>query len=150
MRQLATKAALTALLGLALLGPQTVMAQNKPYTDGTVWSVSFIKTRPGMADVYLKDLSVKRKALMDAAKKQGLIVSEKILVGGGSMGRDDWDLMLMVEYKNWAAFDGLSDKFDALALKVVGSEEAQIQTMIKRTETREIMGEKVFQEIHFK
>ena len=23
----------------------------------------------------------------------------------------------MVEYKNWAAFDGLSDKFDALALE---------------------------------
>jgi hypothetical protein len=58
--------------------------------------------------------------------------------------------MLMVEYKNWAAFDGLSDKFDALSLKVVGSEEKQIQTMVKRTEMREILGDKVVQELTFK
>ena len=79
----------------------------------------------------------------------GLILSEKML-NGQSFGRDDWDLMLMVEYKNWAAFDGLSAKFDALALKVVGSEEKQLQTMMKRTEVREILGEKTLQEISFK
>jgi len=56
----------------------------------------------------------------------------------------------MVEYKNWAAFDGLSDKFDALALKVVGSEEKQVQTMVKRTEVREIVGQKTLQELTFK
>ena len=135
------------LLSLFLAGPS--IAQEKPYKEGTIWGVSFIKVKPGMFDVYLRDLAAQRKNLMDEAKKAGLIVSEKML-SGQAFGRDDWDLMLMVEYKNWAAFDGLSAKFDALALKVVGSEEKQLQTMVKRTEVREILGEKTLQEISFK
>lgn len=139
------------LLATALLFATALpaAAQDKPYKDGTVWSVSFIKVKPGMFDVYMRDLAVARKKLMDEAKKQGLIVSERMLAGN-SMGQGDWDLMLMVEYKNWAAFDGLSDKFDAIALKVVGTEEKRVQLMTKRTEVREIVGEKVFQEVTFK
>jgi hypothetical protein len=144
-----TKAARWFVLGLVLVAAQPSIAQDKPYNEGTVWSVSFIKVKPGMFDVYMRDLAVQRKKLMDEAKKQGLIVSERMLVGTAA-GRDDWNLMLMVEYKNWAAFDGLSDKFDALALKVVGSEEKQLQMMVKRTEVREIVGEKTLQEITFK
>ncbi|HYL23471.1 MAG TPA: hypothetical protein VEV21_03670, partial [Burkholderiales bacterium] len=102
-----------------------------------------------MLDTYLRDLGANRKKLMDQAKKDGLIVSEKLL-SGQSFGREDWDLMLMVEYKNWAAFDGLSDKFRALAQKAVGSEEKQTQMMVKRTELREILGEKTMQEITLK
>jgi hypothetical protein len=143
------KAILSLMLALLLFGAQASIAQDKPYKEGTVWSVSFIKVKPGMFDVYMRDLSVQRKKLMDEAKKQGLIVSEKML-SGSAFGRDDWDLMLMVEYKNWAAFDGLSDKFDALALKIVGSEEKQVQMMVKRTEVREILGEKTLQELTFK
>jgi hypothetical protein len=136
-------------LGLLLSLSPASHAQDRPYTEGTVWSVTFIKVKPGMFDVYMRDLASQRKKLIDEAKKQGLIVSEKML-SGSAMGRDDWDLMLMVEYKNWAALDGLSAKFDALALKVVGSEEKQLQSMVKRTETREILGEKTLQEITFK
>jgi hypothetical protein len=123
--------------------------EDGPYKDGTVWSVSFIKVEPGMFDVYMRDLAVARKKLMEEAKKQGLIVSERMLAGN-SMGQGDWDLMLMVEYKNWVAFDGLNDKFDAIALKIVGTEEKPVQMMTKRVETREIVGRKVFQEITFK
>ncbi len=143
------KAALWCLLGLFMFGTQVSIAQDKPYREGPVWTITFIKVKPGMFDVYMRDLSVQRKKLMDEAKKQGLIVSEKML-SGSAAGRDDWDLMLMVEYKNWAAFDGLSEKFDALALKIVGSEEKQVQTMVKRTEVREIVGEKTVQELTFK
>jgi hypothetical protein len=143
------KLALCALLTTFLLGTQPSLAQDKPYKEGTVWSVSFIKVKPGMLDVYMRDLASARKKLMDEAKKQGLIVSEKMFIGSAA-NRDDWDVMFMVEYKNWAAFDGLSTKFDALALKIHGSEEKQVQMMVKRTETREILGDKVLQEITFK
>ena len=56
----------------------------------------------------------------------------------------------MVEYKNWAAFDGLQDKFDAAALKVVGSQETQGQLRAKRNELREVLGTKTVQELTFK
>ena len=138
-----------ALLAASLLGAYPAFGQDKPYKEGTVWSVSLIKVKPGMLDVYLRDLGSARKKLMEEAKKQGLIVSEKMFIGSAS-NRDDWDVMFMVEYKNWAALDGLSDKFDALALKLVGTEEQQVQMMVKRTETREILGDKMVQEITFK
>jgi hypothetical protein len=86
---------------------------------------------------------------MEQAKKDGLVLSEKLLAGD-SMGRDDFDLMILVEYKNWAAFDGLSDKFRTLAQKMVGSEDKQTQMMIKRTDVREIVGTKNMQEIFLK
>lgn len=143
------KAFATIVFGLFLLGVGATVAQDKPYKEGSVWGVTFIKVKPGMFDVYMRDLAAQRKPLMQEAKKQGLIISEKML-SGSAAGRDDWDLMLMVEYKNWAAFDGLSDKFDALALKVVGSEEKQLQSMTKRIEVREILGDKTLQEITFK
>jgi len=140
--------ALCAVAGLFLLA-QSVLAQDKPYREGSVWNVTFIKVKPGLFDTYMRDLAANRKKLMDQAKKDGLIVSEKMLTGDAT-GREDWDLMLMVEYKNWAAFDGLSDKFRVLAQKMVGSEDKQVQMMTKRTEVREIVGSRNFQELHWK
>src|SRR5467141_1068549 len=128
---------------------QTGFGQEKPYREGSVWTVTFVKVKPGMMDTYLRDLGANRKKLMEQAKKDGLILSERLL-SGDATGREDFDLILMVEFKNWAAFDGLSDKFRALAEKMVGSEDKQVQMMTKRTEVREIVGSKNFQEIIWK
>ena len=132
-----------------MLVAQTGFAQDKPYKEGSIWAVTFVKVKPGMFDVYLRDLAANRKKLMEQAKKDGLILSEKMLAGD-SAGREDFDLVLMVEYKNWAAFDGLSDKFRTLAQKMVGSEDKQTQMMIKRTDVREIVGTKNMQEISYR
>jgi len=97
-----------------MLFAQAGFAQDKPFKEGSIWSVTFVKVKPGMFDTYIRDLSGNRRPLMEQAKKEGLILQEKMLAGE-SAGREDFDLILMVEYKNWAAFDGLSDKFRALA-----------------------------------
>lgn len=143
------KLGVCALLMVFLIGTQPGFGQDKPYKEGSVWSVTLIRVKPGMLNAYLRDLGPARKKLMEEAKKQGLLVSEKMFIGSAA-NKDDWDLMIMDEYKNWAAFDGLSDKFDALALKLLGPEDKQVQMMIKRTETREIVGDKVLQEITLK
>jgi hypothetical protein len=90
-----------------------------------------------------------RKKIDDEARKQGLLLSSKVL-SGTSNGRDDWDVMFMDEFKNWAAFDGMSAKYDAIMNKVIGSEDKQVQVMTKRTEVREIVGDKVMQELVIK
>jgi hypothetical protein len=131
---------------LLTLAAQTAFGQDKPYKEGSVWTVTFVKVKPGMMDTYLRDLGANRKKLMEQAKKDGLILSERLL-SGDATGREDYDLILMVEFKNWGAFDGLSDKFRALAEKMVGSEDKQVQMMTKRTEVREILGTKTMQEI---
>ena len=138
-------AALCTMLVL-MLAAQTGFGQEKPYKEGSVWTVTFVKVKPGMMDTYLRDLGANRKKLMEQAKKDGLILSERLL-SGYATGREDFDLILMVEFKNWAAFDGLSDKFRALAEKMVGSQDKQVQMMTKRTEVREIVGTKTMQEI---
>lgn len=142
------KSAAAALAACALIA-QPAAAQDKPYTEGTVWTLSFVKVKPGMLDVYLRELGPARKKIMDEAKAQGLVVSYKVL-SGSAANRDDWDVLFLDEFKNWAAFDGLSAKFDVIEAKVLGSEAQRVQVMTKRTEVREIVGDKVMQELVFK
>jgi len=108
-----------------------------------------VRVKPGMLDVYMRDVLPLRKKTDEEAKKQGLILSNHIL-SGSAAGRDDFDVMFLTEYKNWAAFDGISAKYDAIVGRIVGSEEKQVQLMTKRTEVREIIGEKQMQELIIK
>ena len=140
---------LSKVLAIALLTTGSAIAQETPYREGSVWSVTLIKVKPGMLNTYIRDLGATRKPLMEEAKRQGLVVSEKML-SGGSANRDDFNMILMVEYKNWAAYDGLSDKFEALGRKVVGSEDKQMQISVKRADVREIFGSKNMQELTYK
>ena len=137
------------LYGVLSLGSAIVYGQEKPYTEGSVWYITMIRVKPGMLDVYMRDVLPLRKKIDEEAKEQGLILSDHILSGNAS-GRDDFDVMFLTEYKNWAAFDGITAKYDAIAGKIVGSEEKQVQLMTKRTEVREIKGEKPMQELIIK
>jgi len=120
-----------------------------PYTEGTVWNITMVKTKPGMSDDYLKGLAKSFKGTLDESKKQNLIVSYKILIGD-SAGPHDFDILLMVESKNMAAFDGSREKFDPIAKKIIGSEDEQRQSAVKRLDIREILGTKLMREITLK
>jgi hypothetical protein len=139
----------TILLCLCCTVPPAASAQERPYTFGSVWNLSLIKVKPGMFDVYMNEILPLRKKINEEAKKQGLILSSRILTGAAS-GRDDWDLVILDEYKNWAAFDGLAAKFDEIQSKIIGTEEKQTQLMLKRSDVREIFGNKVMQQIDIK
>jgi len=134
------------LFAVLSLSSAIVYGQDKPYTQGSVWYVEMIRVKPGMFDVYMRDVLPLRAKIDEEAKKQGLIISSHVM-SGPSTGRDDFDVMFLTEYKNWAAFDGLDAKYDAIVSKLVGSEDKQVQLMTKRTEVREVMGEKAMQEL---
>lgn len=138
---------LTVLVFSAFLLTSTpALSQERPYKEGSIWTISFVKTKNGLSDDYLREIIPARKKLMDEAQRQGLIVSYKIL-SGAAANREDWDIMFLDEYKNWAAFDGLTAKFDAVLQKVIGDAAAQSQVMVKRVEVRELIGDKVMQEL---
>ena len=120
-----------------------------PYTEGTVWDVTMVRTKPGMDDQYLKGLAKSFKGTLDEAKKQNLIVSYKILIGSAATP-SDFNIMLMVESKNMAALDNAREKFDPIAKKIEGSVEQQEQTMTKRLDIREIVGDKLMREVTLK
>lgn len=120
-----------------------------PYTEGPVWQITMVKTKPGMSDDYLKMIAKTLKSTSEEAKKQGIIMDYKILTGQAS-DPHDFDILLMQEYPNMAALDGLRDKTDPIARKLVGSEDVQRQGAVKRMEVREILGSKLMREITLK
>jgi hypothetical protein len=144
-----TKALLAILFGLAALSAGAASAADRPYTPGTVWTVTMVRVKYGMESTYLSDLAANWRRVMDAAKKQDLVVSYRILVGTAA-SRDDWSMLLLVESKNWAAFDGADDKFDAIVENMIGPEKAQMEQLVRRSDMREIVGVKNFQEVNFK
>jgi hypothetical protein len=143
-RQVAT----VALIVLSL-SSSIVYADDKPYTEGSVWSLSMIRVKPGMADVYFRDILPLRKKMNEEAQKQGLLLSSHVL-SGSAYGKEDFDVLFLDEYKNWAAFDGINAKYDAIMSRIIGPEDKQVQVMTKRTEVREILGDKVMQELLIK
>lgn len=138
-----------SMLCSAWLVSANCWAAERPYTEGSVWSLTFVRVKPGLNEPYLHDLADHWKKVMEEAHKQQLVVSYKIF-SGIPANREDWDLMLLVELKNWAALDGLSAKFETIVEKLIGPETTQTEMMIKRADMREILGTKDVQEITFK
>ena len=46
-------------------------AQERPYTEGSVWDVTLVKTKPGQYESYLADLSRVWRKFNDEATKRG-------------------------------------------------------------------------------
>ena len=120
-----------------------------PYTEGPVWTITMVKAKAGMSDEYLKGLAKTFKGSLDEAKKQNLILDYKILLGNAATPQD-FDILLMVESKNMAAFDNAREKFDPIARKIVGTTDQQQAMAVKRLDIREIMGNKLMREITLK
>ena len=132
---------------LVLLVGISVFAQvNRPYRNGSVWNISFIRIKPGMDTAYLNYLAGPWKANQEAAKKDGLILSYKVISTEGH-NPGDWNVMLMTEFKDLATMEANEDKGDALAQKMVGNDEKQMQGYKERSEIREVMGDRLAREI---
>ncbi len=135
-----------AVLLLGTLAPAAAAQQNVPYTEGTVWDLTFVRVNPGMEDDYLNNLRANWKRTGDEAKRQGLVLSHKV-ISTQAANRDDWGLLLMVEYKNMAALDGLRQKFEPIAAKLIGPQTERRTRAVQRNEIREIVGGKLGREL---
>ena len=127
----------------------TSASSTAPYTEGTVWEITMVHVKPGMADDYIKGLAKNLKTSLEEEKKQGLIVSYKVLLGDAATP-GDYNIMNMVEFKNMAALDNLREKTDPIAAKIIGNEDQMRQGAMKRAELREIIGNKTMREITLK
>jgi len=65
-------------------------------------------------------------------------------------GPEDWDLCVAVQYKNWAALDGLSARGEAVRDKVLGGKSQLESVMQKRAEIREIISSELMEEVTLK
>ena len=120
-----------------------------PYNEGGVWVLSMIKTKAGLDDEYFKQITGTVKPVYDEEKKLKIILDYKILMGDAH-GRDDANIIIMVEYPNMAALDGLRDKMDPILAKVMGSEDQRKDMAVKRLDIREILGTRTMREVTLK
>jgi hypothetical protein len=131
---------------LLLLGASVYAQVTRPTHDGTVWTLSFIHVKPGMNPAYEKYLANDWKKMEDTLKTAGVTLSYKVITTEAH-SPTDWDLMLMVEYKDLASLEANQDKADALLQKMFGGDEKVMQGFKDRSEIREVIGTRVAREM---
>src|SRR3984957_4802980 len=141
-------AALAAFVGVALTSFAAI-AEDHPFTEGQVVQVSAIRTEYGKFDDYMKYLDTTWKAEQEAAKKAGYIISYRVITVE-ARGENDPDIYLIINYKNWAAVDGLTAKLDAVDKQVEGSLDASNKGAVDRSKIRRILGSWTGQELDLK
>ena len=119
-------------------------ADGKNYNDGPVVNVASIRTVDGHFDDYMQWLATTWKKQEEAAKKAGLITRYQVLIVE-ARGPHDPDIYLVVEYKNWAALDGLGGKLDNVSAQVEGSVEKANQAEADRSKIRTVLGSQTMQ-----
>jgi hypothetical protein len=133
---------------LLLLAP-ALFAQEH-YTEGPVWRVSLVRVKPTHMDEYLASLRKSSKPLLEEEKRQGIIVDYKLFLKQSKHDPEDWDVCLAVEYKNYAAMDGLTAKAEAVRDKILGGKQPAQELAEKRQEIREGVSSEILEEIYLK
>jgi hypothetical protein len=136
------RAAVT-LLALASL-PAVTLADGRNYNDGPVVNVAAIRTVDGHFDDYMAWLASGWKKQQEAAKKAGLITAYRVVLAE-PRGPHEPDVYLIVEYKNWAALDGLGGKLDGISAQVEGSIDAANRSEADRGKIRTVLGSQTMQ-----
>ena len=133
---------------LLLLAP-ALFAQEH-YTEGPIWRIQLIRVKPTHMDEYLTSLRKSTKPMIEEEKRQGLILDYKVFLKETKNNPEDWDICVAIQYKNYAAMDGLAAKGEAVRDKIMGGKQPAQQLSEKRAEIREIISSELLEEIFLK
>jgi hypothetical protein len=155
----------TKFLGMALFSLLMVLSENAQQiqlyeapppvpsiADKPVWALEFIKVKPGTFGptmVYLDDNWLRVRA---EAQRQGAVLTynrvadeRRVLVPAEESSNDEWDILLMTEYKNQAAYDG-REKLFASILKSLPDNTAGIIQRYKKEDLFQSVKTRVLQD----
>lgn len=138
-----------ALLFIVTLSSLTSLAQTN-YTEDGVCRVILLDVKPGKGPDFWNDLRQNVKPVYDEYKKQGIIKEYTIQLKMSTDNPADWDVAIMLHYKNMAALDGLSAKTDPITGKLYGSSEARQTAAVKRVEYATVVASYLTREITLK
>src|SRR5271157_424012 len=133
---------------LLLLAP-ALFAQEH-YTEGPIWRIQLIRVKPTHMDEYLTTLRQSTKPMYEEEKRQGLVLDYKVFFKETKNSPEDWDICVAIQFKNYAAMDGLAAKGEAVRDKIMGGKQPAQQLAEKRVEIREIISSELLQEIFLK
>ena len=124
-------------------------ADEKPYTYGPIVNVSYIKTKPGQFEAYIKYVATTYKQLMEEEKKAGYVLSWSVY-SAQPHSPSDANVILTTTYKNWAALDGMGDRVEAAQKKVWGTRAGITKATVDREALREVLGSDNVQQLILK
>lgn len=139
---------LSALV-VVLAVPARAQQAARPYTEGPVTDVQFIRVKPGHFDDYTAFLAGPYKQSMEAAKKAG-VITDWAVYSSDNRDEADWNIALATTYKNMAALDNLPDRLDPITKQVYGSMPKSSEAMVKRGEMRDIVGNRLLRQLILK
>ena len=149
MNRNVTRSVLGVVLAISLLCPLMALAQQaaaKPYHDGPVWDIAFIKAKAGMEDRYMRYLADDWKREQEALKKAGYILDYKV-IATEPHGPQDFNVILMTEFKDLATMEANSDKMEALGQQLVGGQSKVESGYVDRASYREVIGDRLGREV---
>ncbi|MDR3749559.1 MAG: hypothetical protein P4M04_15670 [Acidobacteriota bacterium] len=142
--------ATAALAFAAMLLPSLLTAQAapaRPFHDGPVWEIAFIKAKPGVGLKYMEYLATEWKTEHEALKKAGLILNYMV-IGTEAHSPTDFDLMLMTQYRDLATMEANQDKEEAVVNQALNSnDQKMIAGYQERANWREIIGNRLAREV---
>ena len=119
---------------------------NRPFSNGSVWSIGVIQVKPGMDTAYKNYLATEWKRNQEAMKKEGIILSYMV-IQTEMHSSTDWNMLLLTEYKDMATMEANQSKADNLAQTVIGDDAKQMQGYKERLQIREVLGNRLAREI---
>jgi len=121
------------------------VADEKPYKEGPVTSVAWVRVKDGKMYDYINYLKGNYAQQMEAYKKAGLVTAYKIYQVAPRRPEDP-NLILTVTYPNYAALDHNAD-FDAITTKLDGSLKQAAEGYASRESIRVVLGSELIQEL---
>ena len=135
---------------VAMLLPTLSLAQAapvRPFHDGPVWDITFVKAKPGVGLKYMEYLATEWKTEQEALKKAGLTLNYMV-IATEAHSPSDFDLMLMTEFKDLATMEANQDKAEAVSMQALNSNDKKmIEGYQERASWREIIGDRLAREI---
>lgn len=135
-----------SIAGNAQQAPQATTA--KPYHSGPVWNIGFIRVKAGMDDRYKGYLAEGWKREQEALKKAGYILDYKA-IQTETHGSEDFNVILMTEFKDLASMEANEEKAQALAEQMFGGAPKIESGYQERSSYREVVGGRLGREIIF-
>jgi len=145
--RLAMIAVAIGILGFSATGVAAQMAPRN-YDYGTVTQVTQIEVKPGQLNAYMQDLAVGWRKSMEDGRRAGAIVGYSIEQPLDPRPGEA-NLVLVVVFKNLAAFDRPLGDAEKAAATQYGSLDKAREMGMQRQSVRKILGSQIYRQLAF-
>lgn len=119
--------------------------EGRNWRDGTVLVMTFLRSRTGQDLAYLDAAADAWKKQQEALKSEGIILSYRVLQGNAA-SEDDFNIILMTEYKDFRVMEENADKQTVILQQIARENQASAQ-VLQDDKVREYFGTRVVRNI---